>query len=98
MEFKYTTFLKEEFDQKAYLKDALEWLKGKFPEDEYGYEFIHKPNLINTTKTYSVSINGKHFDISGRLMDTNSDGSKDTVLFKIEPVEEEPQGEQEPSF
>lgn len=100
MKFNYETFIIEEesnFDQKSYLKDALEWLEKKFPD--HGFEFKHKPNLVNATKTYSASINGKEFDIAGRLMDTNSDGTKDTVLFKIEPVEEEPENDKkEPAF
>lgn len=82
-------YIKEEFEQAEYLKDALEWLNNKFSDK--GYVFKHKPLLINSTKTYNVSINGKEFDIEGRLMDTNSDGEKDTVLFKICPVEEEPE-------
>lgn len=75
------------FDQKAFLDDALEWLEKKFPDN--GFTFKHKENLTNDTKTYSVSINDKEFDIAGRLMDTNSDGNADTVLFRIDPVEVE---------
>ncbi len=89
---RFKNYLNEEFDQKAYLKDALEWLNQKFPDN--GFTFKHKPNLVNDTKTYNVSINGKEFDIAGRLMDTNSDGTKDTVLFKINPVEDEPEKEE----
>lgn len=96
---KFKSYLQEEFDQQSCLKDAKEWLAKKFPKEDFGFTFKHKPNLTNSTKTYSASINGKEFDILGRLMDSNSDGTKDTVLFKIEPVEEEPESEnKEPSF
>lgn len=89
---KFKEYLTEEFDQGEYLKDALEWLKKKFPDQ--GYEFKHTPKLVNDTKTYNVSINGKEFDIVGRLMDSNSDGTKDTVLFRIDSVEaDEPEKE-----
>lgn len=93
---KFTEYLTEEFDQAEYLKDAMEWLKIKFPEK--GYEFKHKPLLVNDTKTYNVSINGKEFDIAGRLMDSNSDGTKDTVLFRIDAVESEPEEKEEEGF
>ncbi len=88
----FKTYLTEEFDQKQYLSDAMEWLKKKFPDN--GFTFKHKPNLTNDTKTYPVSINNKEFDIAGRLMDTNSDGNKDTVLFRIDPVEEQEEKEE----
>ena len=88
----FKTYLTEEFDQSAYLDDAMEWLKQKFPDN--GFKFKHKPNLTNDTKTYSVSINNKEFDIAGRLMDTNSDGKKDTVLFRIDSVDEEQEGDE----
>ena len=74
-----------EFDQEPYVSSAIKWLKKKFPDN--GFTFKHTPKLRNPTKTYQASIDGKDFDIEGRLMDTNSDGSKDTVLFKISSVE-----------
>lgn len=93
---KFNEYLTEEFNQSDYLKDALEWLNKKFPNK--GYEFKHKPLLVNDTKTYNVSINGKEFDIVGRLMDSNSDGEKDTVLFRINAVETEPEVNAEEGF
>ena len=86
---KFNEYMTEEFNQQEYLKDAMEWLKKKFPDK--GYEFIHRPLLVNDTKTYNASINGKYFDIVGRLMDTDSDGKNDTVLFRIDAVESEPE-------
>ena len=93
---KFNEYLVEEFDQSTYLKDALEWLNKKFPDK--GYEFKHTPMMKNDTKTYNVSINGKEFDIVGRLMDSNSDSKKDTVLFRINPVEDEPEEKEEEGF
>ncbi len=75
------------FDQEPFVAPALKWLKKRFPFEEHGFTFKHTPRLSNPTKTYQASIDGKDFDIAGRLMDTNSDGSKDTVLFKIDSVE-----------
>ncbi|MCD6435237.1 MAG: hypothetical protein J7L15_02435 [Clostridiales bacterium] len=93
---KFNEYLTEEFDQSVYLKDALEWLNKKFPEK--GYTFKHLPKMVNDTKTYNVSINGKEFDIVGRLMDSNSDGTKDTVLFRIDAVESESEPKEEEGF
>lgn len=93
---RFKTFLTEEFNQEEYLDDAIEWLEKKFADHDFTYK--HKPKLTNDTKTYSVSINDKEFDISGRLMDSNSDGTKDTVLFRIDPVEEEESDEEKETF
>jgi len=81
---------------------ALKWLKKKFPVDKYGYTFKYVPGVINTTKVYSVSVDGEEFDIEGRIFDANGDGKEspgDVVQFKISPtqeIEEEP--EIEPGF
>ena len=97
---KFKTFLEEvkeikkdkevkEFDQTPYVKDALEWLKKKFPEEEYGFSYKHEPKLANPTKTYSVTINNREFDIAGRIFDKNKndiEDAGDVVLFKIVPI------------
>ena len=93
---KFNEYITEEFDQQEYLKDAIEWLNKKF--EGKGYDFVHKPFLVNDTKTYNVSINGKYFDIVGRLMDTDSNGEADTVLFRIDAIDEEPEPEQKEGF
>jgi len=87
--------LTEEFDQEPLVPLAMEWLEKKFQGKKY--KFIHRPRLDNTTKTYSVSIKDNHFEIAGRIMDTNSNGIEDTVLFKIRDVDlpEEPKEEEE---
>ena len=87
----------EEFDQKKLLPLAMKWLKTKFPEDEYGFTFKHTPNVTNTTKTYSVTVDGKEFDIEGRIFDMNGNDKEDkgdVVQFKINPTEEEPEDEE----
>ena len=99
---RFIKYLNEEFNQEELVPLALKWLKNKFPEAEYGFSFEHKPNLTNDTKTYSVTIDGKCFDIVGRIFDANGDGKEsegDVVQFKIVASEEEPQEEEkEPAF
>jgi len=80
----------EKFEQAALVPDAIKWLKQKFGDE---LEFKHSPGLSNPTKSYDCSINGKEFTISGRMYDSNGDGVKNVVLFKIEPPEEEQEEE-----
>ena len=84
-----------EFDQKPYVSSAIKWLKKKFPDN--GFTFKHTPKLSNPSKTYQASIDGKEFDVAGRLHDSNSDGKQDQVLFKIVPVEDQDE-EKEAAF
>ena len=82
----------EEFDQKKLLPLALKWLKMKFPEDEYGFKFKHVPKLKDATKTYNVTVDGKEFDIAGRIFDKNGSGKEDegdVVQFMIIDTQEE---------
>jgi hypothetical protein len=87
------TQVNEAFDQTPLVPLALKWLKQKFPFDTHGYVFKHNPKLLEPTKSYDISIENKEFVIAGRLFDTNSDGTKDTVVFRINPSEEEPESE-----
>jgi len=93
---RFTTYLNEAFDQTPLVPLAKKWLAQKFPFEQHGYVFKHNAKLLDTTKSYDVSISGKEFTIAGRLYDTNSDGAKDTVVFRINPSEEEES--QEPGF
>jgi len=97
---RFIKYLSEEFDQTKLVPVALKWLKNKFPEDEFGFKFEHKPNLTNDTKTYSVHQDGHSFDIVGRIFDANGDGKEsegDVVQFKIVSSEEEEE-EKESAF
>ena len=92
------SFIKEEepkqkkssFDPEPLVPLAMKWLKKKFGDE---FVFKHKQNLSEIGKTYYASIDGKEFGISGKLFDTNQDGSGDTVLFKIDPMEDEEETE-----
>jgi hypothetical protein len=85
------------FDQKPFVPLAMKWLDQKFPQKAFGYTFKHNPKLeVPDMKSYNVSVDGKEFIIVGKAFDTNSDGTKDTVLFKITAVEHEE--EQEDAF
>ena len=98
---RFKKYLTEEFDQKALLPLAMKWLEKKFPKEEFGFTFRHTPNVTNITKTYSVSQDGKEFDIEGRIFDANNSGEEDAgdvVQFKIVPTEEEPESEEKASF
>ena len=82
----------EEFNQDKLVPLAMKWLKKKFPFEEFGFTFKHRPNLTNTTKTYSVAVDGKEFDIDGRIFDANNSGKEDrgdVVQFKIVSTETE---------
>ncbi len=81
---------KSTFDQKPLVPLAMKWLNKKFPKDKYGFNFNHNENLSSDLKSYAVSVDGKEFEISGKLFDTNSDGTDDTVVFRINQIEEEP--------
>jgi len=88
----------EEFDQTQFVELAKKWLLTKFPKEEYGYEFEHNPRLeVPDMKQYNAYIDGKAFLIIGKAFDTNSNGEKDTVIFKIQPIETEEE-EQEDAF
>ena len=78
------------FLESDYIDSALKWLKNKFGDK---YNFKHSPSLNNIDKSYAVSIDGKEFTIVGKKYDTNGDGEKDTVLFKIIIDEEKDQNE-----
>ena len=78
----------QSFDQSKLKAKALKWLKAKW-EDQY--EFIHKPNLADADKTFHVSQEGEQFSIAGRKYDSNGDGEKNAVAFKIIPAEQEPE-------
>ena len=93
---RFIKYLNEDFDQKELVPLALKWLKNKFPTEEFGFTFAHTPNLTAETKIYSVTVNGKCFDIAGRIFDANGDGEEskgDVVQFKIVNSEEEPEEE-----
>ena len=75
------------FDQSKLKSAALKWLKAKWEDN---YEFIHKPNLMDADKTFHVSQDGEQFSIAGRKYDSNGDGEKNAVAFKIIPAEQEP--------
>jgi hypothetical protein len=78
--------IQEEFDQTQFVELAKKWLKKRFGDM---FEFKHNPKLnVPGMKSYNVSIEGKEFIITGKAFDTSADGKVDTVLFKIEPVEE----------
>ena len=97
---RFTKYLNEEFDQTALVPLAMKWLEKKFPKEEFGYTFKHTANVTNTTKTYSVHIDDKEFDIEGRIFDANNSGEEDAgdvVQFKIVPTEEEPEEEEQTS-
>ena len=91
----YTTFLVEAFDQTKYVSAAEKWLKAKFKDK---YEFVHKANLADPTKTYYVSVDGKHFGISGKKFDTTGDDELDTICYKIIPDEDEPETDETQEF
>ena len=78
---------KSEFNQSDYVKDAEEWLKDKFGDK---FTFKHVENLSAIGKTYHASINDKEFMISGKSFDTTGDNEIDTVLYRIDTIEEEP--------
>jgi hypothetical protein len=86
----------KEFNQEKYKKLAIKWLETKFPKEKYGFNFKHNPNLGGDLKGYNVAVDGNEFEIQGKLFDTNSDGTDDTVVFRINPIEEFP--DEEPSF
>ena len=85
--------IQEEFDQGPLVKLATDWLKNKYPADEY--EFVHKPLLKDGMKTFHVSTGGKTFVIQAKKADTEYENPVNTILFKIESDEEE---ENEDSF
>ena len=98
---RFKRYLVEEFDQKALLPYAIKWLEKKFPKEEFGYTFKHVENVTNITKTYSVSIEGKEFDIEGRIFDANNSGEEDAgdvVQFKIVSSQEDEPEEEKASF
>ena len=74
------------FDQTKLKSKALKWLKAKWTDS---YDFIHKPNLTDGDKTFHVSQDGEQFSIVGRRYDSNGDGEKNSVAFKIVPAETE---------
>ncbi len=84
----------KDFDAKKLVPLAMKWLSKKFPKERYGFEFKYKEHLVGDLKSYAVSIDGEEFEISGKAFDTNSNGTKDTVLFRINPVEEAPEKEE----
>jgi hypothetical protein len=86
--FKEILLQEEEFNQEKYVKLAMKWLETKFPKDTNGFNFKHNPNLGGELKTYNVAVDGTEFEIAGKLFDTNSDGTDDTVVFRINPIEE----------
>ena len=98
----FKQYLQEAFEQTTLVPLAMKWLEKRFPKDEYGFTFKHTPNVTNTTKTYSVSQDGKEFDIEGRIFDANNSGEEDAgdvVQFKITPTEEDPETEEKvPAF
>ncbi len=83
-----------EFNQEEHVKDAEEWLEDRFGDQ---FTFKHTPNLSEIGKTYHASINDKEFMISGKSFDTTGDNQIDTVLYRIDSIEEEPE-EKEPMF
>lgn len=92
----------DSFDPLKLVPLAMKWLKMKFPEDDFGFEFKYMANVTNATKTYSVAVDGKEFDIEGRIFDKNGSGKEDAgdvVQFRINPTEEAPaEEEKEPAF
>jgi hypothetical protein len=86
----------KEFDQEKYVKLATKWLEVKFPKDYHGFEFKHNPNLGGELKSYHVSVDGNEFEIAGKKFDTSGDGDPDTVVFRINPIEEFE--DEEPAF
>ena len=96
---RFKDYISEEFNAEALVPLALKWLKKKFPEDKFGFTFKHMQNVTNTTKTYSVTVDGKEFDLEGRIFDANGSGKEDkgdVVQFKITPTEE-PEVEEKPA-
>ena len=85
---RFKTFL-ESFDQTPLVPLAMKWMKNKWPEDKFNYTFKHNPKLSNPSKSFYVSVDGKEFEIAGKLFDTSGDGEKDTVVFRINPAEED---------
>ena len=73
-------------EQKKLLPLALKWLKNRFGD---GFNFKHNPKLnVPNMKSYNVSVDNKEFILSGRGFDTSEDGKVDTVLFRIDTIEE----------
>jgi hypothetical protein len=86
--FKEIIIESKEFNQEKYVKLAMKWLEAKFPNEKYRFKFKHNPNLSGDLKAYHVSIDGNEFEISGKKFDTSGDGEDDTVVFRINPIEE----------
>jgi len=93
---KFKNYLTEvAFDQSKYVASAEKWLKGKFKDQ---YEFVHKPLLSDSDKTYYVSVDGKHFGIAGKKFDTTGDDELDTICYKIIADEDELETEEKVEF
>ena len=90
---RFIKYLNEEFDQTPLAPLAIKWLKNKFGDNN---EFIHKPNLSDgANKRFDASIEGKTFTITGRKHKTKLEDSGDTIIFKIEPDEQELENDDE---
>jgi hypothetical protein len=86
----YSLFVEEsKFDQTPYVKKAMKWLEAKWPKEKFNFTFKHNPKLTGDLKRYYASIDGVEFEIAGKAFDTTGDDEPDTVVFKINPVEDD---------
>ena len=91
---KFKDLFEAEDKMVKYVPLAKKWLEQKFPQKTYGYKFEYNPKLdVPDMKEYNAYIDGKGFIIRGRAFDTNSNGTKDTVIFRIDSVEAEDEEE-----
>jgi len=77
------------FNDKQAVKDALQWLEGKYGKDLYTFKNI--PGVKRDgekTKTYDIVVGKNPYELFLKLFDTNGDGNLDTLVFDVQPAVE----------
>jgi len=86
--------LNEEFNRAAAVKDALQWLDGKYGKELYTFKDIEGMEMSgDKIKTYDINVGEKTYKLNLRKFDSNGDGELDTVGFDIMPDVEEQEEE-----